>query len=402
VFDSIAISRHAEDPQGPPIDTGVLAEALVFYQRVAIHGHGAMLRHLLKACGATTVDTLVTEGHLTFAYDPGMAAISTHSLPGGAESHAPVSVTVADAPFDRVVRDAFMEATNKPGVAKRMANRFLERSSEHAVGKSVLESAVQDLKDSDLLRLSVRAVLETLAPDYGLPDPLDFGISETRHGIQVHTNIDFTSANAAYHKQVSPSHSSLSAAYLLATVLSTREQLGISSELGAELVVTPVRAKVISVQLGALLDQATRSQPQVSRFQEFAFANARALRESVSAGQHSIADLIPVLEKAKRWKEWLVGRPESTDLVQEYYQSLVSQTWLDRLPTKVGRWSIFTALGLGADMLGAGGLGTILGVAISAADATLVERLIHGWRPHQFVEGPLRAFVTPPERPSAV
>ena len=43
---------------------------------------------------------------------------------------------------------------------------------------------------------------------------------------------------------------------------------------------------------------------------------------------------------------------------------------------------------------GGSGIGTLAGVALSAADATVIQRLVNGWKPHQFVEGYLQPLVS--------
>ena len=44
------------------------------------------------------------------------------------------------------------------------------------------------------------------------------------------------------------------------------------------------------------------------------------------------------------------------------------------------------------DALGAHGIGTATGVAISAADAFLLDRLLKGWKPNQFIDDSLKKF----------
>ena len=117
------------------------------------------------------------------------------------------------------------------------------------------------------------------------------------------------------------------------------------------------------------------------------------IAETINSGERSFKDLLPVLDEASKWREWLKGKPNDASLVKEYYQAIVKQTWADKLPTRVTRWCVFAGLGAGVDLLGAGGLGTVVGVALSAFDATIVGKILSGWKPHHFVEGSLRSFV---------
>jgi hypothetical protein len=70
------------------------------------------------------------------------------------------------------------------------------------------------------------------------------------------------------------------------------------------------------------------------------------------------------------------------DLLRAYYQETIKDSWAERLPAKSARWGIFTGVGLAVDVIGGGGLGTLAGVAVSAVDSFLADKLIKGWKPH--------------------
>jgi hypothetical protein len=67
---------------------------------------------------------------------------------------------------------------------------------------------------------------------------------------------------------------------------------------------------------------------------------------------------------------------------------------MDGLPAKSLRWLIFTGAGL---LLGGipGAVGLVASTLSGASDTFLVDHLVRGWKPNQFVEGPLREFVEP-------
>ena len=83
------------------------------------------------------------------------------------------------------------------------------------------------------------------------------------------------------------------------------------------------------------------------------------------------------------------------NLVRAYYQETIKDSWVEKLPGKSMRWTIFTGLGLGIDALGAGGLGTAAGVTVGAIDTFLADKLVGGWKPHQFVERDLKSLFDP-------
>jgi hypothetical protein len=57
----------------------------------------------------------------------------------------------------------------------------------------------------------------------------------------------------------------------------------------------------------------------------------------------------------------------------------------DTLSTKALRWLIFTAAGLP--------LSTLASVGLGAADPFILDKLTKGWKPNQFIEGPLKEFL---------
>ena len=103
--------------------------------------------------------------------------------------------------------------------------------------------------------------------------------------------------------------------------------------------------------------------------------------------------MLPLLDKAAKFSGWLRGQKQDADLVQEYYKKVTEQSWINKLPNKIMRWALFTGIGLSIDMAGASGVGTSAGLAVSAFDTFLLEKLMSGWKPNQFIEGPLRTFI---------
>jgi hypothetical protein len=72
----------------------------------------------------------------------------------------------------------------------------------------------------------------------------------------------------------------------------------------------------------------------------------------------------------------------------------VAIRWADKLPPKTLRWLLFTGGGLALGAAFTNPLtGAIAGTALSLADSFLLDKLIKGWRPSQFIEGPLKDFV---------
>jgi hypothetical protein len=102
-----------------------------------------------------------------------------------------------------------------------------------------------------------------------------------------------------------------------------------------------------------------------------------------------------ILPKAAKFKEWLRSDAPQQDVIKAYFKEVVTPTWIDKLPSKAVRWFLFTAAGLGLDAIGAGGLGTVTGIGLGATDTFLLDRLLKGWEPNQFVDDHLRKLIPP-------
>ena len=112
----------------------------------------------------------------------------------------------------------------------------------------VLQTSAADLRDESFLRPAIEQILAHAVPGLKLPNNWIFRTNffGTTYGKQpefvVETNLDFERLNAVYHQRVSPSHSSLSAAYLVTFVIAAREANYISGKHMSELVIDPSTA----------------------------------------------------------------------------------------------------------------------------------------------------------------
>ena len=71
--------------------------------------------------------------------------------------------------------------------------------------------------------------------------------------------------------------------------------------------------------------------------------------------------------------------------MQDYIDELGRVHWLEKLPSKTARFTMTTAVGVGLDLLGTGGIGTVAGIAAGVIDTFILDKIYHGWRPSMFV-----------------
>ena len=145
--------------------------------------------------------------------------------------------------------------------------------------------------------------------------------------------------------------------------------------------------------MNGILDRYRRNVSQICTFQDFVFDDGRAISEAVNSGQRSFKDLLKLLDQADKFRAWVKSKPPDVNLAKEYLREITKSSWVDKLPGKSSRWAFFTGAGFILDALGAGGVGTATGLVLSAADSFILDRIIKGWKPNQFIEGPLQRFV---------
>lgn len=213
----------------------------------------------------------------------------------------------------------------------------------------------------------------------------------------VSSDIRFHEANRIYHQRIPPTHSSLSPAYLLAHLLSVKADLHFAARFNSESAIDDVNALIVRQHLGHIFKKLQQSSKGAASFQEFVFDDSRAVAEAMRSVVHHLRDLLPILPKAQRFKTWLQTESAQRDVVKAYFHEALERTWIDKLPAKSVRWCLFSAAGGGLDALGAGGLGAAAGIGLGALDTFVLDRILRGWKPNQFVDDCLREFVRNPE-----
>ena len=173
---------------------------------------------------------------------------------------------------------------------------------------------------------------------------------------------------------------------LLTLLLEARLDLVLTAQYMAALVTNSATGSIIRQKLAALTAKRDKSVTEIKMFRDIHLQDARAIREAINSGEYAFDEFMRVLEKAAKFKDWLRTRNPDANLLDEYSKSVMTETWLNTLPGKALRFVIAKSM---AAVLHASGLGAA-GVGLKAADNLLLDRLFNGWRPNQFVQGPLQ------------
>lgn len=369
------------------MDLGLIAEALVFYQDTHVVANHPSLDFLLRAMTPEVFIEMLESGYLNVTYEPGYMAVATTKTGTGHEWHtARYAQNITRDPLPEWLPKLFREIIGTPGKSERMADRALRKIGIAGHSAQLLDEAMTEFTNPDYTEPAADVILRTLAPTYIHSGPLIFEVSRNGDMLIVHSNIDFLKASS-------------SPASLLGWLLEVKVDLFFAAKFGAEIASDHMNAKLMQLRLNTALARYGDSQLAIERFQEFVFNDARAIGQAVTSGGRTFRDLIRILERARKFKGWLRDKPLDADLLKQYFEETTKPTWIDSLPCKSYRWFILSGLGLAIEALGAEGLGTAAGLALSAADTFLLDKLLRGWKPNQFVNGPLHELVHRPAEP---
>jgi hypothetical protein len=236
-------------------------------------------------------------------YESDSFAVITEGAGSSRERHDAGYVNAPIHWLPNALPEILTELIGRVGRARRLARRLETRIEQLHLSEMDAAAARRELSDSEYVRSGVRKLLERLVPKYD--GGFELTVSPDAKMLRVNTDIDFERANRAYHQRVSPSHSSLSSAYLLAHLVNVKADLLVAARFGGELAIDQVNAEIMRGNLEGVLDKRVKSDQELKRFQEFVFDESRAVAEAIGNGQFTMADVLRLMPKATQFKEWI-------------------------------------------------------------------------------------------------
>ncbi len=385
MFESILFRQQRRFDVLSPLDLNSFLEALLFYQSVTLIADKTILQQLFRQLGHEFLTRLVEEKFLKIVYLNGGPAIHTTGSGSLNELHSPILYNLPAFDFDRVVRDLFIETVGKQGRGRRLATRFENKVEVVSLEKDLINQISNDFSDSKYVENSVKKILRYYTPEFENIDSLVFGIQKNGDSLLIDTNIDFNNLNRIYNSRISKSHSSMSAAYLLSHLFTVRSDIHFSSTYKTEIATDDLNSELMSLKYIDVIERRNFNSDTIRSFEEFTLQKIPDFATLILSGAKTANDFLILIEDSQKFRNWLKDKDIKSELIQEYYQSVVSQDWIDRTPVKTMKWLTFTGLGLGTELLTPTGLGAAVGLGLSLADTFLLDNLLRGWKPQHFV-----------------
>jgi AcrR family transcriptional regulator len=393
VFQHINIQQQRMGDADHPLDIGFLVEAMLFYGRVDVVVSRAGLRQLVRTFGPELLLEFLARGHMVVQFERNFTGVVTENHGTPAETCMLTVAQIERQDLLDVLLRILLDIVGRPGRSRRLSRALASRIAQVRIDDELRLRVAEDLKSPGYLNDAVHAILETYVPGK-FPSDAKFEIIPVEaEKFRIGTNLDFAALNEIYHQRVPATHSSLDVAYILSHIMEARKMLENSANSDAELAVSPVYSRLTSLKLESAIYSRQQSSENIDAFQNLVFENGRNIADTVNSDPRRLEEVLPVLNRAERFRDWLRKRQPDADLVKEYFRAVTSDSWIDKLPNKFMRWSLFTGAGIVLDILGAGGIATATGVALGAADTFLVDRIVKGWKPDRFVNASLKEFV---------
>lgn len=383
------------------VDLGLLAETILFYRNTHLLLDRASILALAKALSERDLLELFDRDIVKLSYTQDNFGVVSAGIP---IAHGFVSIRTAGTAEGKKIRNYQDEIASvlerefgNTRATKKFAQRIADRVRLHRWrgidegAKLVTNQTENDLIDAVFLKKAAGVILSRLVDGFDPAQPFRFqAVKDEGNGFIIDTDLDYPKINTAYHKSVSPQHSSISTAFLLSHVIEARAESSFAAYYMAEPVTVPLMSELIELKHFDFLRRREINTSDIELFQEIIVPGLPNVREVINAGQKSFAEFLEFLREAEKFKAWLTSANPDVGLVQSYVEAIKKKSWVERLPGKAVRFAVASGVSLAVGAFG--GVAPSLGVG--ATNTFLLDRILKGWRPNQFIDGAYKKFVS--------
>lgn len=371
-------------------DLGQIAESLLFYKKVNLVCNPSFFKYLIDYDETDSFFELIALGQINVQIEDNIFA-SMRNVIGEDKIlwYKPVLVQGKNVSLQDRLEKVIYDTTKRSGFSKRLTKKILNNSNVLLHSDVVLEYVKQDLQDEIYLKRAFSHSLQDFDPKVIVqPENIEVKINQHDKGILINSNINFSKIN-----ELNENGKTINEESILLKMMNTRIDSTLASKTNSDLITSPLTTILIKEKVNHIISKTSKNLEQIDNFSNVFLHDGKKIRNVLNSRERSLKEYIKILEKADKFKHWLNNIEDDKNLLSEYNKAVTSETWVDKLPGKSFRWTFFTGVGLTIDMLGAGGIGTAIGTAISAGDTFILDKLIKGWKPNTFVNNELDDFI---------
>lgn len=376
MFESIIIKTlHKE------FDLGFFAECLFFYNKVYFFPKKGDLEILMRTQGYSTIHELIDMGILEIYISTNMLGTSNRE---GAHTLELVHTTTRD------IREyEIFNSCKSFKSSKKIARGFRDKIDEFRHDSVIMDHLAEAVCDHRLIKDIAVKALDSFDDinNYAINDiGFSFFLRDDKRTVDLVTNLDFNKINSSFSNKNLKYNCDFDANAVLLPLISGIEDITIASKYDSEISTGVMSDFVIDRKISLLGNQNRYSQDQLSVFQRYSFEDSLDIRAVINSGAKNLVDLLPLLKKAQKFKEWKKGLSSKQDFLQEYSLANKDNGWLKSAPIKVIRWAVVATIGLIP-------ITTIPAVALSLFDTFMLDKMCGKWKPNIFIDGDCKEFI---------
>lgn len=396
MFDRIFIKRNEADKK--TIDIGKISECLLFYNQTDILVDKFLIENLCNNIDIGILHEFTKENILKIWIRKNLLSVAQFNTKIG-ETYTPLITGSEALNLSNQIYSIYhkLSGENK-AKAKTLKRTFLDISEDFEYSSTLEDTIIKEWKDKNLLSQSMRTYVNQFLPNLNIDD-LECEIVDQikANGIfdsyKIICNKDLDQLSNQY-AEILPKDFRFSIFNMLLRIVETRGDLDIASSHSSEIYSDLKNEPFIKNRFLSLHQKLTKSEENIELFQNITLEDYKPINDTIRMGERSFTEYSDIIRKSTKFKHWLKGLEEDKSLLSQYYQEVTKGTWIDKKPVKAARIAIFGAAGFLGN-LAAGGIpiGTLVS---SSADKFLVDPLLRGWKPNQFIDLEVKGFL--PER----
>ncbi|SDD67373.1 hypothetical protein [Pedobacter soli] len=385
MFEKICIKSKERGNEN--LDVSFLIDSMLFYGNIVVLVHKAELVILLKYFGEDFLKELIQSGRLTLRIRENI--LGSMIFDGdryGIQLWAAQNETASG-----ILYQAHREFVSNSAKNMKFSDELSKITEPFRYDTEIVDQIKSDFENEQLLKKLLPIYLTSQLPEFELPAQLEIGIVKDGSfgpfdAFSLKTNLDIKNYNTMSKKVKGDTHFDFNYSGFLLALSESKGDIFIASHFESELVTTTLYSDFINQQFEDIIQRRTNSQENLDLFGEYVLADCHSIGDAFIQGIITPKDLIGLLEKADKFREWLAKVPEDKSFIGEYYKESTRETFVDKLPVKATRFMIFEGIGITLDVMGAGGVGTAIGTGLSLIDEFFLDKLIKGWKPNHFID----------------
>jgi len=374
-----AITIKSKEGVNSKLDIGFVAESLLFYRTVNLIADKFTLPELFQMCGVEEVKEPIKMGRLNLYIKESHIGVPMYTH-GGLETYDVQTLSSPDITQESIVHESLIEIGLEDKNAKQQTKEILDLSTSYKYDLKFYDEINTDLKDGNYLGKSIAATINYWNPNASLTGDK---IKATYYQVgtygpfkmhKLETNLDLNQ------------YKNVTASGIILNMAESRGNLHIASHFESEIADKPLYSQIMQAKFNSLVELFNKNQIGISQFQEIVLVDYKAIGEALKNREIKFKDFIELLQKADKFRDWLEKIEQDKNIVAEYLKAVISETWVDKLPSKGVRFALFTGAGILVDAIMPTGLGTAAGISLGAGDTFLLDKVLKGWKPNQFVD----------------